>query len=283
MYISRDKLLVVGFGIVLFASILLFQLISSIFHISYAFAFFICFIPLVIALTIGLLFLNKKDWYNELTNYSYYKFNQVYTLYRIEVIRNNKAYIRFVNDYISENQLISYPIDLQGNPIISEYNKKNKIVNQIIDLLNNRKDLVDKYFEEECFRYPHYLSLFKEYDSPTTHKEIEVKFEQNIPTETNEEKLLKVKREIIKYESGEKQPKHIGQRMFGYLLKANYFLAYNDERRLTEWQNFTGLDSKPEMSYLRAPLYNKNSIDKDKFATQLNQIEEFFYLIGLTI
>lgn len=69
--------------------------------------------------------------------------------------------------------------------------------------------------------------------------------------------------------------------MFGYLLKTGYINAYNDEQRLAEWQKFTGLETKPEMSYLRDPDYNKNTTDK--INKQLKSIEEFFYLIGLDI
>ncbi len=192
-------------------------------------------------------------------------------LYQHEVVKQNKSFDIYINDYLAEIQNFTYKTD-------KEFQEKTRSYNKVVSIFQNRPNLIEKYFESTNFNNKDYKNLLKEYNTSPVSKEETT--QSNIG---DEEKFLKIKKEILKYESGEKQPKHIGQRMFGYLLKANYFLAYNDEQRLAEWQNFTGLDSKPEMSYLRDPLYNKNSIDKDKFATQLKQIKEFFYLIGLEI
>ena len=192
-------------------------------------------------------------------------------LYQHEVVKQKKSFDIYINDYLAEIQNFTYKTN-------KEFQEKTRSHNKIVSIFQNRPNLIEKYFESVNFNYKDYKSLLKEYNTTSIREEETIQ-----PNIVDEEKLLKVKNEILKYESGEKQPKHIGQRMFGYLLKANYFLAYNDEQRLIEWQNFTGLDSKPEMSYLRDPLYNKNSIDKDKFTTQLKQIEEFFYLMGLKI
>lgn len=197
-----------------------------------------------------------------------------YLLYQHEVVKQNKSFDVYINDYLAETHNFTYKTD-------KEFQEKTRSQTKVVSIFQNRPNLIEKYFENKHFNYQDYKNLLKDYNAnPISEEEVT---QSSAPIGTDEEKLLKVKKEILKYESGEKQPKHIGQRMFGYLLKANYFLAYNDEQRLAEWQNFTGLDSKPEMSYLRDPLYNKNSIDKDKFATQLKQIEEFFYLIGLEI
>lgn len=197
---------------------------------------------------------------------------RAHLFYQHEVVKQNKSFDIYSNDYLAEIQNFTYKTD-------KEFQEKTRSHNKVVSIFQTRPNLIEKYFESADFNYKDYKSLLKEYNTTSVSEE-----ELTLPNIiVDEEKLLKVKKEILKYESGEKQPKHIGQRMFGYLLKANYFLAYNDEQRLAEWQNFTGLDSKPEMSYLRDPSYNKNSIDKDKFATQLKQIEEFFYLIGLEI
>ena len=201
----------------------------------------------------------------------YRLFKRGHLLYQHEVVKQDKSFDIFINDYLAEIQNFTYKTD-------KEFQEKTRSHNKVVSIFLNRPNLIEKYFEGAIFTYKDYKSLLKEYNTTPIRME-----ETTQPNIGDEEKLLKVKNEILKYESGEKQPKHIGQRIFGYLLKANYFLAYNDEQRLAEWQNFTGLDSKPEMSYLRDPLYNKNSIAKDKFATQLKQIEEFFYLIGLEI
>ena len=201
----------------------------------------------------------------------YRLFKRGHLLYQHEVVKQDKSFDIFINDYLAEIQNFTYKTD-------KEFQEKSRSHAKIVSIFLNRPNLIEKYFENVSFNYKDYKSLLKEYNTTPIREEETIQ-----PNIVDEEKFLKVKKEILKYESGEKQPKHIGQRMFGYLLKANHFLAYNDEQRLAEWQNFTGLDSKPEMSYLRDPLYNKNSIDKDKFATQLKQIEEFFYLIGLEI
>ena len=50
-----------------------------------------------------------------------------------------------------------------------------------------------------------------------------------IETLNIENALYKVREEILRYESGEKKPKHIGQRMFGYLVNADYFSGVYDK------------------------------------------------------
>lgn len=287
MYISSDKLFLIGCILALALSSLLTNLFTSLFNVPYLHLFAIIVILGILLQGIFLILVGNKDWYKELTNYSYYKFNQVYKLYQTEVIKNKKNYRRFVDDYYSENQLISFSTDSQGKPIIAEYNLKNKTNNQILDILNNRSDLVNKYFITDSFNYADFLSLIKEYNTTVIDEKplesIIDSSKQSVQEIDLDEKLSKIKDEILAYEKGDKKPKHYGHRMFGYLLKANYISANNDDQRLIKWRKFTEVDSKPEMSYLRDPLYNKNSIDENKFATQLKQIEEFFYLIGLEI
>ena len=232
-------------------------------------------VTLIITGFIVYLRITQCSWYKELTDYSYYKFNQVYKLYQTEVIKNKKIYERFVDDYYSENQLIHFSTDSQGKPIIAEYNLKNKTNNQILDILNNRYDLVNKYFITDIFNYPDFLSLIKEYNTTV----IDVKPLESI-IDLNE-KLSKIKDEILAYEKGYKKPKHYGHRMFGYLLKEGYFTADNDKSRIEQWQEFTGLKSIPEMDYLRNPDSNKNSTSK--IDTQLEKIAEKFHSFGLEI
>lgn len=220
------------------------------------------------------------DNFHQSQNLEYRLLKRGYLLYQHEVIKQGKIFELYIRDYLSEIQNIHYKTE-------KELPEKSRIHSRVSDIFSYRPDLIKQYFDKTDFIFSDYKSLIREYNTTVLVKEetlTEDITEQVPPIIDNiEEKLLKVRTEILKYESGEKQPKHIGQRMFGYLLKANYFIAYNDEQRLAEWQKFTGSGSKPEMSYLRDPLYNKNSIDKNKFATQLKQIEEFFYLIGLDI
>ena len=201
-----------------------------------------------------------------------------YLLYQHEVIKLGKTFEPYIRDYLSEIQNFQYKTE-------KELSEKSRIHARVSDIFSLRSDLIKQYFDKSDFVFADYKKLIREYNTTIIGAEetlTEDSIEQEQPTiEDLEEKLSKVRTEILKYESGEKQPKHIGQRMFGYLLKANYFVAYNDEQRFSEWQKFTGLDSKPEMSYLRDPDYNKN--ETDKINKQLKSIEEFFYLVGLDI
>lgn len=220
------------------------------------------------------------DNFHQSQNLEYRLLKRAHLLYQYEVIKQKKSFDIYSNDYLAEIHNFTYqsPKELQ---------EKTRMHSKVSNLLICRPDLIQKYFNKKDFYFQDYKDLVKEYNTTSIVKDdvppISSIEKPILDSNSIEEKLSKVRNEILKYESGEKQPKHIGQRMFGYLLKANYFIAYNDEQRLTEWQNFTELESKPEMSYLRDPLYNKNSIDKDKFSIQLKQIEEFFYLIGLEI
>ena len=285
MYISSDKLFLICCGLALALSSLLTNLYTSLFNIPYLYLFAFIAILGILLQGILLLLVRNREWYKKLTDYPYYKFNQVYKLYQTEVIKNKKAYRRFVDDYYSENQTISFSTDSQGKPIIAEYNLKNKTINQILDILNNRSDLVNKFFITENFKYPNFLSLIKEYNTTVIDEKplesIIDSSKQSVQEINLKEKLSKIKDEILAYEQGNKKPKHYGHRMFGYLLREEYFTANNDNSRIEKWQEFTGLETIPEMDYLRNPDSNKNSTDKiDK---QLEEIAHIFYLVGLEI
>lgn len=213
-------------------------------------------------------------------NLEYRLLKRGYILYQHEVLKQEKIFELYIRDYLSEIQNFQYKTE-------KELSEKSRIHSRVSNIFLLRPDLIKPYFDEKDFVYVDYKNLIKEYNTTIIeHEESQseniIKQEQ-IDINNTEEKLSKVRAEILKYESGEKQPKHIGHRMFGYLIKSGYINAYNDRQRIEQWKVFTGLESLPEISYLRDPLYNKNSIDKNKFATQLKQIEEFFYLIGLEI
>lgn len=201
-----------------------------------------------------------------------------YILYQHEVLKQNKTFELYIRDYLSEIHNFQYKTQ-------KELTEKSRIHTRVSDIFTLRPDLIKQYFDKTSFVFIDHKSLIKEYNTTIIEQEepqSENIIEQEQPVlNDNKEKLLKVRAEILKYESGEKQPKHIGHRMFGYLLKSGYINAYNDKQRIEQWTEFTGLATKPEMSYLRDPDYNKN--DTDKINKQLKQIEEFFYLIGLDI
>lgn len=199
-----------------------------------------------------------------------------YILYKHEVLKQEKTFEVYSRDYLSQIHYFQYKTE-------KELSEKTRIHTRVTDIFKLRPDLIQRYFDRDNFDFADYKGLIKEYNtSVATHNKVQPENILAQPVLDNiEEKLSKVRAEILKYESGEKQPKHIGQRMFGYLLKFGYINAYNDKQRIEKWKEFTGLDSIPEMSYLRDPDYNKNSTEK--INQQLKSIEEFFYLVGLDI
>lgn len=218
------------------------------------------------------------DNFHQSQNLEYRLLKRAHLLYQYEVIKQKKSFDNYINDYLAEIQNFTYqsPNELQ---------EKTRIHSKVSNLLISRPDLVQRYFDKKDFYFQDYKDMVKEHNTTSIAKDdvppISPIEKPILDSSSIEEKLSKVRNEILKYESGAKLPKHIGQRMFGYLLKANYINAYNDSQRLEKWAEFTGVDTKPEMSYLRDPDYNKN--ETIKINQQLKQIEEFFYLVGLEI
>lgn len=211
-------------------------------------------------------------------NLEYRLLKRGYILYQHEVLKQGKIFELYTNDYLSEIHNFQYKTP-------KELSEKTRIHTRVSNIFLLRPDLIKQYFDKTDFVSVDYKNLIKEYDTtiieqeePQSESIIE---QEQIDINNTEEKLSKVRTEILKYESGEKQPKHIGHRMFGYLIKSGYINAYNDRQRIEQWKEFTELESLPEISYLRDPDYNKN--ETDKINAQLKSIEELFGLIGLQI
>lgn len=274
MYISTERISVFTFIIIAISSWFIAKLIASIFGLSALTVFTPTLLILTLIFLLVMFFnLEKIIGQKETTSYPFSRFEEVYNMYRNEVINIGIIYQRFVENYYSNNVMISYSIDANGNQNVAEYHTKNSIFNQIIAILQERKDLVDKYFNNDHFTFQDYENLIRDFE--TTYPP-----ENNIEVDTLV-KLNKVKGVILKYESGEKTPKHYGHRMFGYLLKEGYFNAGNNEQRQAEWEKFTGLTSTPEPYYLNNPDENKNQTPN--INKQLKQIAEIFDLIGLKV
>lgn len=85
-------------------------------------------------------------------------YQTAYRLYQKEVIEENKLYKRFKNDFINSN---TYPkrCDVDG------LNEHNKNLGVLKELLDNRRDLVDKYFLKPSFEHEDYLAMQHELDT----------------------------------------------------------------------------------------------------------------------
>lgn len=270
MYISTEKLYLIVCCIAFFVSGLLTKLITLIFSINYTTTLITTFFILIILVGVILILLNNKEWYKELTDYSFYKFKKVYDLYRIEVIEKKVTYQRFVDDYIAENRLISYSLDSQGNPIVSEYNMKNKILNQIIGLLNDRKDLVEKYFILEDFKYSSYLNLIKEYNTTEIEKQEEHK----------DETCLKM--QVINFITTSRKTKGtqtLGDRLFGYYLKSKGLTSLTLSQCKEEWNKLIKEHNPIDnCRYIKTPDDFRQESEIPATIDNLQKIEEFFII-----
>lgn len=81
--------------------------------------------------------------------------------YRKDVLCDGIAYSHFANDCCNESLFI----DMKGIRTVEELNEKNKNYNIIVELLQQRGDLVAKYFAQEFFSYDDFLELSKEFNS----------------------------------------------------------------------------------------------------------------------
>ena len=218
-----------------------------------------------------------SDIFWQSQNLEYRLLKRGFLTYQNEVIKKGKTFELFVSDYIAE--IHNFTCNEQNLAM------KTRIHTRVCNIFLLRPDLIKKYFANNTFDHNAYKQLVVNYDKseiiPTAAISIEEKENQPSKVFDIDEALSKVQAEILKYESGEKSPKHYAHRMFGYLLKEKYFKALNDDQRLDEWQKFTGLESKPEMDYLRNPDSNKNNTSK--INQQLKEIDEFFFLIGLKV
>lgn len=81
--------------------------------------------------------------------------------YRKDVLCDGISYSRFANDCCNESLFI----DMRGVRTVKELNERNKNYNIIVELLQQRSDLVTKYFAQEYFSYEDFLELSKEFNS----------------------------------------------------------------------------------------------------------------------
>lgn len=218
--------------------------------------------------------LNKYDWFKEETDSIYKKYKGVYNSYRHHVLKNNQLYNIFVSDYCSSNIILSVQTNKEGNISIEDYNFKNKIYHRIKGLLENRYDLIEKYFHQDHFSYQDYLKLINEYD--TTNLELQ---DSSSNDKTFEEKRKMACDEILAYYSY-KNNKQIGDRIFGYLLKAEVIPAYTPEERVKAWHEFIGEEKLSDPRLHANPKLGRGK-DNLTLIENLETIANFFAEINL--
>jgi len=85
-------------------------------------------------------------------------YETAYRLYQSEVIRNNKLYHRYVNDFLNSHTYTDR-VDAAG---MNEHKKNFHIMEE---LLTVRKDIVQKYFAKENLYYSDFLVMHQEFNT----------------------------------------------------------------------------------------------------------------------
>lgn len=85
-------------------------------------------------------------------------------LYQHEVVKQNKSFDIYINDYLAEIQNFTYKTN-------KEFQEKTRSHNKIVSIFINRPNLIEKYFESAMFNYKDYKSLLKEYNVTPIRKE----------------------------------------------------------------------------------------------------------------
>lgn len=138
---------------------------------------------------------------------------------------------------------------------------------QIAEAISKRRKDVEKVFSQDDVSNEEIIRLVYNITDPTSVKTVQF---------TEEQKTL-VKERILKHNSILKEM-HLGDRIFGYLLKAKIYRAVNPTERLDAWREFLSDDIKPSDEHL---LYNPNYSRSNILKDQLEDIQIFFDNIGL--
>ena len=161
---NTHPLLYFIFAILALGALCLSNLLYSI-GVSYLISLPVLAVVLMIIYFIALHKLSKYDWYKEETDYEFKEYKAAYNSYQRKVLRNNQIYDIYVSDYCNSKIVFSVQVNQNGNISSTDYNFKNRIYHRIKGLLENRYDLVEKYFNKNSFGYKDYLELIKDYNT----------------------------------------------------------------------------------------------------------------------
>jgi len=271
--------------------------------------FDILFTTAVIVFIFGSLYwVHGKDMFVIIGDKSYGLFSNAFKSYRSEVINRKKLYERYVDDFCIKNTSQTHDrLNKYGTVVSSP--EKNCIKNRVQNLLNTRPDLVVKFFQEKTFTYKDYKQMIDEYDTtypiqkPSAHlielkqKEDDILFMQNdtsnektirldndIADQTNNKSVLitekqeRLVRERILIYNSDNNKMHLGDRLFGYLLKAKIYSAKTPKERLYFWHKLLGDDIRPSDTHL---FYAPHHMRSEKIYDHLEEIQIFLNEIGL--
>jgi predicted membrane protein len=215
--------------------------------------------------------LDKCMWYKEMTDKQYQKFLVAYTSYRNEILKAGNSYDIFFTDFCNSNSYIVVPTDSGGNILVDELNKANLYLGRVLNLLQNRKDLVEEYFTKDSFDYCDYLSMIEAFKATTF-----------LPTNstfyniTDEIVSNKVKEFILKcYEPGGTMS--LGDRNFGYYIKHRHSELSSAKQYAEAWNKYIGkFEPRDNCKYISDPSYWKNPTEISATLKALEKIEAFY-------
>lgn len=211
--------------------------------------------------------LNNYNWYKEWMSKEYPKYLDLYYLYQKEVCNQSKNYHIFVNDFGNSNTpTISIQANSYGNIYIKDSSRTNKCLGRMIDLLSNRKDLVDKYFQKERFSYSDFQLLENEYDkAPLTE------------SANSEESILTHIIEYVIHNRNTKGKRTVADRLFGYYLKSIGLIALTAKQCEEEWNKyFIEYEPCDKGRYIRTPDYFCKEAEQYTIRDTLEKIKEFY-------
>ena len=85
-------------------------------------------------------------------------FRAAYEQYQLEIVNDKKLYKRFVNDFISYH----LPFFSQDEYLIRMHIRN---LSNVYELLTERFDLIEKYFDKDSFVYEDYVAMVKEFNT----------------------------------------------------------------------------------------------------------------------
>lgn len=223
---------------------------------------FLSFVTLFII--IFYVFYKKTQWVLESFSKSYGVFNYTYLLYRKQVVKEGKTYEAFIRDVKS----------------LSFEDVSKSVAGKLSDLLDNRRDLLDKYYSKDHFRYTDFEGLMRDIDTTYPTADIESDLAR---------KLEKVRERIaLCYSRKNGLKMHEGERMFGFILKEKHFSKFDKESREDAFKRFMRgeVTQKSKSCYFGNPYYDrigktKRSISKTNEI--LKNINSFFKGIDLEV
>ena len=119
-----------------------------------------------------------------LTNGLYMLHKKAYKKYQEEVATEEKLYNRYVLDFCNENIFL---YSVKEDITVEELNKRNKNYNIVTTLLQERSDLVEKYFNRPSFSLDDFQELSKEFNTTESPIRDELPIEEPKPIEEKTE------------------------------------------------------------------------------------------------